>query len=299
MSCLQRKTCRIRQIGVLAFVTCLAAFATVAQSVPETTPLDPDLVSSFDYVAQVFAEAGAKLEENRSDRVIPALGKASATWEQATLYYRDWPTPDPAWVGDFDAIGESLKAAEEAYVSRLDEEKAAVELAAARERFDALRERNGVPDISGALSNVAQSLNAVAKSVQSGRQGADPAGMAQSVSSAIESWQNLINVVVHANMLGLERDKLDKLERLADAQNQRFNSVKNNLNGGSAYTLMNDLREALEAVTELGNTLREAQVQEAEDEGLAQEGDPKEPANKSRQRRPGPLLRLLFPDRDW
>ncbi|MBN2307537.1 MAG: hypothetical protein JXR94_01115 [Candidatus Hydrogenedentes bacterium] len=278
---------------------CQCAAAATAQPVS-----DPQLTRCLDRVAQALTKAqqdAAKAQEGArggTAALQKSLQELNQVWQTAYRSYRGHYTADPAWPGDFDTINTALLAAVNALTAR-DTATAKSNIDKAAATLKALRDRNGVPDISGALEGVATSLGDFGKALKSvsgkGLTVDDLAGLRAPLLQAIETWQTFTRAVLDVNALGLSQGDLNRLEEMVARQNTWLDFLSSASTNEAVSNLLDSLGQARDDLSELQALVQNltAEASEASDEAGSESKGLLPGSDAGRRERPRPLKKLL------
>lgn len=231
----------IRSVSFVAAALCLAT----AFGQPIT---DPELTRALDRASAAIALAQADAANNDGDALLDSLKIANERWLECFNRYRSWPTADVSWATDFDRILGELTSATNAITPGNSVPNAKTHLDNAASILQALRDRNGVPDVRAAMASLRTALRDL-ETATSAVQGkaitaADVANIQSKWQQAITSYNALATAVIETNALGLGEGPLNALRKLFAMQSIRLETVNNILKNPNTPALLAQLQIA-------------------------------------------------------
>jgi hypothetical protein len=237
----------------------ILAGVAVAQ-VPERVT-DPQMTRQFDRLSDAFRKAQADAEGDEIGPLRKSLTHLHNVWGDTYLKYRHWVTRDSQWTSTFNSIQASLINATNAVSPQNNMSAAKNHIDNAAAAFESLRDRNGVPDVRASLENVAKSLIDLA-TVAKGLYGktlteSDLQSIQNAFAYAADAWQVFSQAAVDVNVLGLDQDALNRLNRLVTANNSTLEYIENGLGNPQVQTFLVNVQNAQQQVEEISDQLPE------------------------------------------
>ncbi|MCL4691372.1 MAG: hypothetical protein KJ060_02540 [Candidatus Hydrogenedentes bacterium] len=241
---------RAVSLCLILLAVAASAFAQVPQTIADT-----ELTRYLDRAAKAMRTASQDAAANDTRALRESLKRAQELWMDCYGKYREWVSADTNWRADFDAISTSMTNAVNALTPGNNIPNAKLQIDAALAKLNALRDRNGVPDLEATADDVAKSLEgmqATAKSLQGKRLTVDDLSTLQkSYEETTTSWQRFTSALVDVNALGLSSGELDRFKQLVAVQNIKFDTINYVLKDPDTARLVAELQSARDQLAQL------------------------------------------------
>lgn len=241
---------RAVSLCLILLLAASTAFAQVPQKIADT-----ELTRYLDRATKAMRTASQDAAANDTRALRESLKRAQELWMDCYGKYREWVSADTNWRADFDAITTSMTNAVNALTPGNNIPNAKLQIDAALAKLNALRNRNGVPDLEATAEDVAKSLEGMqttAKSLQGKRLTVDDLSTLQkSYEETTTSWQRFTSALVDLNALGLSSGELDRFKQLVAVQNIKFDTINYVLKDPDTARLVAELQSARDQLAQL------------------------------------------------